>query len=380
MKTKQPKTILTLIIGTLLGIGFANAVAASDSSMQDNYDKLWGSAKLYDSKDNEFIQKLAFTGRLQYDYAYVNEDDQQSWDDTAWRRARAGFKATVFQKFTAHVELNLDPENTDPVYDGITDAYIGWKTGNDLSIKLGKQSAGFTLDGSTSSKRIITTERGSLSNNFWFTREYFFGATASGENETWSYKVGLFSNDRSDEIENVGEEGFFLLLSAGKDFGSSLNVDKASLRVDFVYNDESDGRLGTNALETILSINGQYDNGPWHLWGDLSFAESFSGDSQWGLQIMPFYDINDTFQVVASYNYLSSSEDNGLRLNRYERRAYGGGRGDRLQDLYIGLNTYFYGHKLKWQNGFTFTDMKDSADDGGEFSGYGFTSAIRLYW
>ncbi|MEX0326833.1 MAG: porin [Puniceicoccaceae bacterium] len=379
MKTKQPKMILTLVAGSLLALSFTNAAEQSGSSMEDSFDSIWGSAKLIDSKENAFIQKLAFTGRLQYDYAYVKEDDAGSWDDTAWRRARAGFKGTVFQKFTAHVELNLDPENTDPVYDGITDAYIGWKTGNDLSIKLGKQSAGFTLDGSTSSKRLITTERSSLSNNFWFTREYFAGATVSGSSEEWSYKLGLFSNDRSDEFENLGEEGFFLLLSAGKDFGGSLNVDQASLRVDFVYNDESDGRLGTNALETILSINGQYDNGPWHLWGDVTIADSFAGDSQWGLQIMPFFDLSETFQVVASYNYLSSSEDNGLRLNRYERRFIGG-RGDRLQDLYIGLNTYFYSHKLKWQNGFTFTDMKDSADDGGEFSGWGFTSAIRLYW
>ena len=110
MKTKQPKTILALIIGTALFLGLAKAGAESESSMKDAYEKLWGSAKLYDSKDNGFIQKLAFTGRLQYDYAYVNPDDQQSWDDTAWRRARAGFKATVFQKFTAHIELNLDPE------------------------------------------------------------------------------------------------------------------------------------------------------------------------------------------------------------------------------------------------------------------------------
>ena len=379
MKTKQPKTILALIIGTALFLGLAKAGAESESSMKDAYEKLWGSAKLYDSKDNGFIQKLAFTGRLQYDYAYVNPDDQQSWDDTAWRRARAGFKATVFQKFTAHIELNLDPENLDPVYDGITDAYVSWKPTGDWTLKLGKQSAGFTLDGATSSKSLITTERSSLSNNFWFTREYFAGATLSGDNEDWSYNFGLFSNDRSDEFENLGEEGFFFLASVGKDFGGSLNVDQASLRVDFVYNDESKGRLGTNALETILSFNGQYDNGPWHLWGDLTFGESFSGNSLWGLQIMPFYDINDTFQVVASYNYLSSSDENGLRLNRYENRAVGG-RGDRLQDFYVGLNTYFYGHKLKWQNGFTFTDMKDSADDGGDFSGYGFTSAIRISW
>jgi phosphate-selective porin OprO/OprP len=379
MKTKQLKTILALILGIIPAISFINAAEPSSSSIEDTYDKIWGSAKLYSSEDNTFIQKLAFTGRLQYDYAYVNEDDAGSWNDTAWRRARAGFKGTVFQKFTAHIEMNLDPENTDPVYDGITDANISWKPTGDWTLKLGKQGTDFTLDGSTSSKRLITTERSSLSNNFWFTREYFIGATVSGKGEEWFYNFGLYSNDRSDELENVGEEGFFLLLSLGKDFGESLNVDKASLRADFVYNDESSGRLGTNALETILSINGQYDNGPYHLWGDITFADSFYGDSLWGIQIMPFYDISDTFQIVASYNYLSSSDDNGLRLNRYERRFIGG-RGDRLQDFYIGLNTYFYGQKLKWQNGFTFTDMKDSAADGGEFSGYGFTSAIRLYW
>jgi phosphate-selective porin OprO/OprP len=379
MKRRQPKTIFALMVGILLTINFADAAESSGSNMEDTYDKIWGSVKLYSSEDNPFIQKLAFSGRLQYDYAYVNEDDAGSWDDTAWRRARAGFKGTVFQKFTVRAEMNLDPENTDPVYDGITDAYISWKPTGHWTLKLGKQGTDFTLDGSISSKRLITTERSSLSNNFWFTREYFIGATISGDSGKWFYNLGLYSNDRSDEFENAGEKGYFLLFSLGKDFGSSLNVDKASLKADFVFNDESDGRLGTNSLETIFSLNGQYDNGPYHLWGDLTFAESFSGNSLWGIHIMPFYDISDTFQIVASYNYLSSSDENGLRLNRYERRFIGG-RGDRLQDLYIGLNTYFYGQKLKWQNGFTFTDMKDSAGDGGEFSGYGFTSAIRLYW
>jgi phosphate-selective porin OprO/OprP len=376
MKSTKLKTIHTILAAALLGLPLLNA--ADESGMKDTYDRIWGAATLYSNKENSFIQKLAFTGRLQYDYAYFDEDQAGHWDDTTWRRARAGFKAQVLNNFTVHAEINMDPENTDPVYDGITDAYIGWKSGADWGIKVGKQSAGFTHDGATSSKKLVTIERSVLSDNFWFTREYFVGASISGERESWSYNVGVFGNEASDEFEDFGEEGYFFLASIGNDFAGSLGVDTALLRLDFVYNDESDS-LGTKSLETVVSLNGHYDNGRYHMAADLTFAESFSGNDLWGIQLTPYIDITDTFQVVASFNYLSSSDDNGLSNGRYQKKLVSG-KGDRLQDFYIGLNTYLYGHKLKWQNGIQWTEMKDSANDGGEYDGIGFTSAIRLYW
>lgn len=360
-------------LGLLLNVGTASA-----NNMEDTYDKIWGHSTLYSNKENSLIQKLAFTGRLQYDYAYFDEDEAGWWDDTAWRRARAGFKASVLNGVTLHIEANLDFENTDPVYDGLTDAYIGFKLPNGLSLKLGKQGAPFTMDGATSSKRLITTERGGLSNNLWFTREYFIGASLSGGQDNWTYKAGVFSNDASDEFENFADEKFFILLSVGYDFAEELDVDTALLRLDYVYNDESDN-LGTKALEQVISLNWQYDNGRYHLRADLARGEDFNGENIWGFQIMPFIDLNDTFQIVGAYNYLSSSSDNGISLNRYERRLVGG-KADQVEEFFLGLNTYFYGHKLKWQNGFQFTKAEDSAKDGGDYSGTGFTSAIRLYW
>jgi phosphate-selective porin OprO/OprP len=372
------KPIVSLLAATILSLSLHAADEASSSSMQDTYDKIWSYATLYSNKDNSFIQKLAFTGRLQYDYAYFDEKDTGSWDDNAWRRARAGFKATVFQKFTVHAEMNMDLNNTDPVYDGITDAYVAWKPGNTWTIKVGKQSAGFTLDGATSSKNLITIERGKLSENFWFTFEYFTGVTLSAKKDNWIYNFGVFSNDRSKAFESVGEEKYFLLFDVGYDFSKRLDVDNAVVHVHYVYNQES-SQVGTKDLSDILSLNGQYDNGRYHLWADLTFAKNFEEDNMWGIEIMPFFDLNDTFQIVASYNHVSSSEDNRLVLGRYDRRLVAG-RVDKIDELYLGLNTYFYGNKLKWQNGIQFTEADDSANDGGDYSGIGFTSAIRLYW
>ena len=67
-----------------------------------------------------------------------------------------------------------------------------------LSLTVLKQSAGFNLDGATSSTKLLTMQRNNLSNNLWFTREYFIGISAEGDDgRRWSYKAGLFSSDGS---------------------------------------------------------------------------------------------------------------------------------------------------------------------------------------
>jgi len=56
------------------------------------------------------------------------------------------------------------------------------------------------------------------------------------------------------------------------------------------------------------------------------------------------------------------------------------GRADEVHEFFAGLNYYIYGHKLKWQNGIEYTTASDSANDGGAYDGWGFTSGIRLSW
>ena len=94
---------------------------------------------------------------------------------------------------------------------------------------------------------------------------------------------------------------------------------------------------------------------------------------------MPFYNITPSFQAVARYTFLSSVDDNGVRFARYENEV-ASGRGDTYNEVYLGLNYYFYGHKLKVQTGFDYASMQDRANDGGAYNGWGWTPALRISW
>jgi len=84
-------------------------------------------------------------------------------------------------------------------------------------------------------------------------------------------------------------------------------------------------------------------------------------------------------QAVLRYTYVGSDGDNGVRPARYQKDVVSG-RGDEYNELYAGVNLYFYGHKLKWQTGVQYFDMHDSARDGGEIDGWGLSTGLRTYW
>ena len=93
---------------------------------------------------------------------------------------------------------------------------------------------------------------------------------------------------------------------------------------------------------------------------------------------MPFYDISDKTQVVYRYTYLKSSSGDSIRLSKYEKDLFGG-TGSETSEMFLGINHFFYGHKLKRQNGIQYTEMnRASANEG--YDGWGFTSGIRISW
>jgi phosphate-selective porin OprO/OprP len=94
---------------------------------------------------------------------------------------------------------------------------------------------------------------------------------------------------------------------------------------------------------------------------------------------MPFVNVTDKLQGIVRYTYLESDGPNGVRLATYESRLVPG-RGDRYNEIYLGANYFFYGHKLKLQSGVQFADMNDRANDGGAYSGVSWTTGIRVGW
>ncbi len=372
---KLPVGILALAVALRVCCPAVTVQAAGEQS----FDRAWDYATLYERADSGFLERFSLSGRLQVDSAWFDAD-QGEFNDILWRRFRFGFKADFTKGWVLHVEGDFDlNQGLGETYDRLTDAYVGWHSGRQWELKLLKQSAGFTLDGATSSKSLLTLERNNLTNNLWFTSEYFTGAAVSGSAaKRWSWKAAVFSSDGSDELSRF-EAAYFTLLSLGGDFAGDLGLETASVRVDYVYNEE-DEEADTRDFSQVVSLATKWEQGRWGLWTDLSAGLGFGGQSDlWGVALMPFYDLSPHFQLVLRYTYLRSADRNGVRLGRYGNEIVEG-RGDRYSEIYGGLNVFINGHRLKWQTGLQYDDMRDEAGDGGKYAGWGLTTGLRLSW
>lgn len=370
-----------IIVAALAGILIAPAsgVGAQEAE-RSAFDRIWGHATLYENAANPNVQKFALSGRLQVDSALFDADEGRYSDAFTWRRFRFGFKADVFQDWVVHVEADIDlNESLGDMYTRLTDAYVGWNPGDYLELKVLKQSAGFTLDGATSSKKLLTMQRNNLTNNLWIPVEYFTGVDARGAiNQHWRYRAGIYSSDGSPELSHF-DAGWFSLLSLGYRFTGMPESESGTIRVDYVYNDE-DPEAATRDFSQVLSLVSQWKIGPWGVRTDLAGGTGYAGQSDvWGFVLMPSFDLSPRIQTILRYTYLSSADDNGLRLSRYADRIVQG-RGNEYNEFYAGLNVFFYGHKLKWQTGLEYDSMRDDANDGGEYSGWGLSTGLRVSW
>ena len=263
---------------------------------------------------------------------------------------------------------------------GLTDAYLGYEFSKAAVLKIGKQSAPFTLDGATSSNSLLTIDRNNLSNNLWFPNEYLPGVSLSGKIDQWQYFIGAFSGGSSSPEFGNFDAGNLALVSLGYDFGKQLGAKKALLRADYVYNQPDAQSDFVRSLENVASISFQLDQDQWGVSTDLAAGTGFGRQSDvWGLAVMPWYNISDKLQVVGRYTYMDGDGNDSIRFSRYEN-ALTGGRGDNYQEYYAGLNYYICGHKLKLQTGFTYTQMDDAANNGGEYEGWGVTTGLRVSW
>jgi len=165
--------------------------------------------------DNERGNYLKLSGRLQLDSAWINSE-QGDFNDTAWRRFGFGFKGQYGEfKVTLEADINLN-NSLDDAYNRLTDANVSWALDKDTELNFLKQSTGFTLDGKTSSKKLLPPQRNNLTNNLWFTSEYFTGVSVKSKfSDTWSYKTGLFSSDDSDKI-SISDASYFSMFSTAK--------------------------------------------------------------------------------------------------------------------------------------------------------------------
>lgn len=342
------------------------------------YDRIWSITKLYKNKDNPFIQDISLSGRAQFEYFKV-DSDQGDADDWEVRRLRMGAKVKMFQNWVLHGEVDFDAQNSDDPYKKLTDAYIQYNHSDALSISVGKQSVKFGLDGGTSSKELITMDRSNLANNLWFTEEYAPGVSVSGEKGNLLYFLGGFVSDGNPEFGDF-DAGNFMLARVGYNFAEAIGADNATVYLDYIYQTPDENNDATRPFEHIGSVNFLYEKGKFGLGADVMAGSGYGDQGDvYGVQFMPSYYLTDKLQAVLRYTFIDGDE-NAIRFARYESAVMEKAEGDQYQEFYAGLNYYFYGHKLKFQTGVQYATMDDSANDGGEYSGWQIISGIRISW
>jgi phosphate-selective porin OprO and OprP len=350
--------------------------AAQDSG--PDFERLWSKVQLFTGDSDAAVQSVALTGRFQVDYANVGSDDAD-YSDLGIRRFRFGVKMGFFDNFTFHAEGEYDPNAGDFDYKRLTDAYLAWSRSDLFELTVGKHSAPFTMDGQTSSKELLTVDRSNLTNNIWFTEEYMPGISASGEKGNLVYHLGWYSSGSRAGFGKF-DGGQFVLATIGYDFAEKFGAEEALLRVNVVDNEPDPKNDFTRPLEHITSVNFSFDAGRWGVQSDVSAATGYYGQSDlWGVMVMPYFDLMPTVQLVTRYTYLKSDDPNGIRFARYENQVVSG-RGDEYNEIYLGFNYYWYGHKLKLQTALQYVDMKDSAADVGTYRGWSFTTGLRVSW
>ena len=382
--TPQRLTVTTLsalcLAGTSAFAGTdAKAPAAVEPAKEKSvYDKIWSIAKPYKNEDNPVIQEFAFSGRAQFEY-FNTDADQGSAEDWEVRRLRFGAKMKLFEKWVLHGEADFDAQDPNPFYNKLTDAYLQYQHSDLLNVTLGKHAVKFGLDGSTSSKELITIDRSNLANNLWFTEEYAPGVSIAGDKGNWSYFLGWFTSDGNPEFGEF-DAGTFVLTRLGYNFKEALKADNAQLWVDYVYQTPDENNDATRPFEHIGSVNFLYEKGKFGFGSDVKAGSGYGDQGDvFGVQIMPSYYLTDKVQAVFRYTYLNG-DDNSVRFARYENRIMDKATGDQYQEFYAGINWFLYGHKLKFQTGLQYAMMDDSANDGGEYDGWQVVTGIRISW
>ncbi len=343
------------------------------------YDRIWKFAEWYSDDTNPVVQRVLFSGRFQFEYATLDADEGEH---SEWniRRMRLGPRITLFRKMTFHAEAEVNPQEREPLFVRMTDLYVQWAHSSRLNFTVGKQGVPFTMDGSTSSKDLITIDRSNLANNIWFPQEYMPGVSVSGRVAPWTYRAGLYSSGAANRGLGEFDGGVFTLALLGYDFADKLGVSEAVLTGNYVFQQADPRNTFTRQLDHIMSINFRFDADAWGARTDLSLASGYLGQSDlWAIMLMPFYNLTDKLQLVGRYTMLDSDDMNGVRLATYES-AILPGRGDHYSEVYGGANYYFYDHKLKLQTGVQFANMDDVADDGGAYSGTSWVTGVRVGW
>lgn len=356
--------------------------AGAGAEKTPDFERLWARAVLIEETARPVIRRLAVTGRLHFDYAHLHSESGEEIDGWRFRRTRLGFRLGLFEHWELKTETDFDLNDADPAYLRLTDAHLIWTPSENLTVRIGKQPTRFTLEGSTSANQLITMDRSSFTSSLWFPRSLMPGVSVEQTSGPWTAFAGVYSaGSKSPEFGNFDGSAYGLF-KISRDFSAALGCDEASLALHYVYQKPDVNNTFVPQHEQVGSVNFRFRDGRWGLQSEVAASRGFYAQPDLvGFLVMPFYDLNERWQIVARASWVRGDGQGGVRLPLvYEWETVGGLYGDRANDFYFGINRYFYGHQLKWQAGIEHTRMTGLSTNAPDYDALGITTGVRISW
>jgi hypothetical protein len=232
-----------------------------------------------------------------------------------------------------------------------------------------------TIDNNTPDSELLISERTLLSN--MIAPADSLGVMFDATNKGWTYQLGWFSGDFSDNIPGIKNDG---LINAGVSYEKVGKAESgAPLRtrwyLNYVHNLDQDGSdvlprhryAGATGYSDLYSTGFSLQQDRFGFIGDFTLAR---GDNNaWGLTLMPTYWIMpSTIQLIARYHYADTDKQDGIY------GGYGPGAdpfyegdspivsGDEYHSFYLGANVHLYENRMIISNGLEYTLFRDDLD------------------
>jgi len=333
------------------------------------------------------VESIKLTGRLHFQYDNFDNDDDSvgNRDRFSFRRIYLGAEAEFSEDWYGKLIMNFGGDDGDADVDK---AVVGWKYDKLANFEAGYTKVPFGYYESTSSSKIKTVER-SIANRLFIEGDGLaFGGRQTGLfakgdlGAGFSYKAAVVSaqpsNDRNDDTPGSGgQDGYG---GFGRVQWKSDKTDNGQLLVGADLGYMQDGSMNAGLKKdqggnpkggdlVAYGLHANYSIGDFNLSAEGLFGSvensNFNGEDAdvFGLTIQPSYQINDKWEIVASYTYADADDSYMLEADDTMRKSGNKNRFDEVSSYYIGFNYYILGNDLKLSGGFEHAEFENGVDD-----------------
>jgi phosphate-selective porin OprO/OprP len=331
----------------------AAAKPVAEQTLKERFENL---GLIYKDKKNPGLQELWVLGRY---HGHYHDNDGSHGQDSGFesRRVRLGFQATMFDRLTVHAQA-ISGSDFEPAYNGFTELWVRWQFAESLNLTVGQQKHRFTHDRNVSSRYMSFMERSMFTNMMGL--DYTPAVTLSGRIDKLEYYAGVFSNSAGTDMWDSFTEldsGSSFLAAVTYDLGHFLGAETASFYGGYLHSNTHANATNLTRFDDALAGALIFTDGPAAFVAELTAGFGGARGDAIGLNLQPSYFLTDTLEVVSRYQIASSSQATGLSSQRRYERLAGLGNGDAYQAVYLGLNHYIAGHRLKLLTGMEYARM-----------------------